>query len=188
MIDAFERALIRHPRPDHRHTLQHCQMADAAQFRRMKALGLCCNLFANHIYYWGVEHHRITMGPDRAWRMDACATARDLGVPFAIHSDAPITPLAPLFTAWCAVNRLTREGWVLGPEERIGVDDALHAITLGAACTLKLDHLVGSIEVGKYADFAVLDEDPSEVAAADLKDVPVSATILGGRDFPAPGG
>lgn len=187
MIDAFERALARHPRPDHRHTLQHCQMADAAQFRRMKALGLCCNLFANHIYYWGLEHYRITMGPDRAWRMDACAGARDAGVPFAIHSDAPITPLAPLFTAWCAVNRTTREGWVLGPEERIGVGEALRAITLGAAYTLKLDHLVGSVEVGKYADFAVLDEDPEAVAPEALKDVPVAGTVLGGRDFPAAG-
>jgi hypothetical protein len=58
----------------------------------------------------------------------------DAGVPLAIHSDAPITPLAPLFTAWCAVNRLTASGHVLGEAERIGVPEALHAITLGAAC------------------------------------------------------
>ena len=124
-LDAIEAALARHPRPDHRHTLQHCQMADAAQFRRMAALGVGANLFANHIYYWGDAHHDLTMGPDRACRMDACATALAEGVPLAIHSDAPITPLAPLFTAWCAVNRLTSSGRVLGEAERIGVDDAL---------------------------------------------------------------
>ena len=104
-IEAVARALARHPRPDHRHTLQHCQMADAAQFRRMASLGLCANLFANHIYYWGDAHYAQTMGPDRAERMDACATAAREGVRYAIHSDAPITPLGPLFTAWCAATR-----------------------------------------------------------------------------------
>src|SRR5699024_8321497 len=141
MIDAIEAALTRHPRRDHRHTLQHCQMADEAQFRRMAALGICTNLFANHVYYWGDQHREITMGPDRAMRMDACATAERLGVNFAIHSDAPVTPLGPLFTAWCAVNRLTASGQVLGPDECISIESALRAITLGAAYTLKMDHL-----------------------------------------------
>ena len=118
-LDALERALARNPRPDHRHTLQHCQMADAAQFRRMRALGVCVNLFANHIYYWGDVHQAITIGPDRAQRMNAAGTAQRLGVPFAIHSDAPITPMGPLFTAWCAVNRRTASGRVLGEGERI---------------------------------------------------------------------
>ena len=180
MIDALEDVLTHHPRRDHRATLQHCQMADESQFRRMAALGICANLFANHIYYWGDQHRDITMGPDRALRMDACRTAERLGVNFAIHSDAPVTPLAPLFTAWCAVNRLTASGKVLGESERISVDSALRAITLGAAYTLKMDHLVGSIEPGKHADFAVLEEDPTAVAPEALKDIAVWGTITGG--------
>jgi predicted amidohydrolase YtcJ len=79
------------------------------------------------------------------------------------------------------VNRQTSSGRVLGESERIGVDAALHAVTLGAAYTLHLDHLVGSIEVGKYADFCVLDEDPLAVPADRLKDVPVAGTVIGGR-------
>lgn len=187
MIDAIEAALTRHPRRDHRHTLQHCQMADEAQFRRMASLGICANLFANHIYYWGDQHRDITMGPDRAARMDACATAERLGVNFAIHSDAPVTPLGPLFTAWCAVNRITASGQVLGPNERISVASALRAITLGAAWTLGMDHLVGSIEPGKWADFAVLDEDPTAVAPEALRDIPVWGTVIGGEPTPAAG-
>ena len=186
-LDAVEAALQKHPRPDHRHTLQHCQMADAAQFRRMARLGMCVNLFANHIYYWGDAHHALTMGPDRAERMDACATALSAGVPLAIHSDAPITPLGPLFTAWCAVNRLTSSGRVLGAAERIPVADALRAITLGAAFTLHLDDRIGSIEVGKWADFCVLDDDPLAVAPEALKDVRIAGTVLGGRVLPLPG-
>ena len=71
--------------------------------------------------------------------MNACATALANGVPLAIHSDAPVTPLGPLFTAWCAVNRQTASGRILGTEERISVTDALRTITLGAAYTLGLD-------------------------------------------------
>ncbi|MEO7010677.1 MAG: amidohydrolase family protein, partial [Caldimonas sp.] len=180
-------ALAAHPRADHRHTLQHCQMADAAQFRRMAKLGICANLFANHIYYWGDAHHALTMGPDRAERMDACATALAHDVPLAIHSDAPITPLGPMFTAWCAVNRLTSSGRVLGASERISVADALRAITLGAAYTLRLDDRVGSIEIGKYADFCVLDEDPLAAKPEALKDLRIAGTVLGGRPLALPG-
>ncbi len=174
------RAIAAHPRPDHRHTLQHCQMADAAIFRRMASFGMCVNLFANHIWYWGEQHRALTMGPSRAQRLDACASALAAAVPMAIHSDVPVTPLDPLFTAWCAVNRLTPEGRVLGAAERISVTQALHAITMGAAYTLKMDHLIGSIDIGKHADFAVLEQDPYDVPAGALKDIGVAGTVVGG--------
>lgn len=186
-IDAIGRILTRAPRPDHRHVLQHGQMIDAALFRRMAALGLGANLFANHIWYWGDQHAGMTMGPDRAERLDACVSALAAGVPLAIHSDAPVTPLAPLFTAWCAVNRRTPSGRVLGAAERLTVMQALHAITLGAAWTLRLDHEIGSIECGKRADFCVLEDDPLGVDPLALKDIGIWGTVLSGRIFPARG-
>jgi len=183
-IDAIEAVLRDRPASDARFTLQHCQMAHEAHFRRMARLGICANLFANHLYYWGDQHRALTMGPERAERMDATGTAKRLGVPFSIHSDAPVTHLAPLFTAWCAVNRRTASGRVLGEAERLTVPDALHAITLGAAYTLKLDTEIGSIETGKRADFAILEDDPLAVDPAALKDVAVWGTVVGGRVFP----
>jgi predicted amidohydrolase YtcJ len=184
-IDAIGRVLERAPRLDHRHTLQHGQMIDAPMFARMARLGLCVNLFANHLWYWGDQHYEMTLGPDRAHRLDACGSALAAGVALAIHSDAPVTPLGPLFTAWCAVNRVTPKGRVLGAAERIGVPQALCAITLGAAWTLKLDHELGSIECGKRADFCVLEDDPLEVEPMALKDVRVWGTVLSGRVFEA---
>lgn len=184
-IDAIERVLARAPRPGHRHTLQHGQMIDAAMFRRMAALGLSANLFANHVWFWGDQHREITMGPDRAERLDACRSALDAGVALAIHSDAPVTPLGPLHVAWCAVNRVTPSGRVLGPAERITVAEALRAITLGAAWTLGLDGEIGSLECGKRADLAVLADDPLTVDPLRLKDIPVWGTMLSGRVFQA---
>lgn len=185
VLDTLEAALKKHPARDHRFTLQHCQLADAAQFRRMKQLGLCVNLFPNHHFHWGDEHYRLTVGPERAERMNACRTALDTGVPLAIHSDAPVTPLGPLFTAWCAVNRQTASGRTLGAHEKITVEEALRTITLGAAWTLRLDGELGSIETGKRADFAVLEDDPTEIGAAALKDVRIWGVVQGGRVFEA---
>lgn len=184
-IDAVEVALERHPRWDHRHTVQHSQLTTPAQYSRMAALGMCANIFSNHIYYWGDQHRDSTVGPERAARMDACATAQRAGVSYSIHSDAPITPMGHLQTAWCAVNRVTSTGEVLGADERITVAQAMHAVTLAGAYQLKLDHEMGSIESGKLADFAVLGEDPFEVDPMTLKDIPVWGTVLGGIPQPA---
>ena len=96
-----------------------------------------------------------------------------------------MTPLGPLFTAWCAVNRKTASGRTLGSHEKITVAEALRTITLGAAWTLKLDGEVGSIETGKRADFAVLEDDPTEIGAEKLQDVRIWGTVQGGRVFEA---
>jgi predicted amidohydrolase YtcJ len=184
-IDCTQEALRAHPVSDHRFMLQHCQLADRAQLRRMKALGMGANFFANHHFYWGDAHREQTVGPDRAERMNPCRSAQEIGVGYTIHSDAPVTPLGPLHVAWCAVNRLTASGHLLGAFERIPVEDALRAVTLGAAWTLQLDGEVGSIETGKQADFAVLEDDPLSVAPETLKDVKVWGTVQGGRVFEA---
>jgi predicted amidohydrolase YtcJ len=183
-VDCIEKVLRERPCPDHRITLQHCQLADAAMLARLKALGICASFFANHTWYWGDQHHAITVGPERADRMNPCASALAAGVPIAIHSDAPITPLDPLFTAWCAVNRITASGRQLAASERIGVHEALRTVTMGAAYTLKLDHEIGSIECGKHADFAVLEDDPLGIAPERLREVRVWGTVSGGRVFP----
>ena len=180
-LNALEAAARKFPWPAARHVLQHCQMMDRAMLRRAAELGVACNLFANHIWYFGDQHAELTIGADRAERMDAVRTALDEGVMTAIHSDAPVTPLAPLFTAWCGVNRTTMSGATLGASERIGVDEAMELITLGAARTLKLDGEIGSIAPGKRADFAILGADPLETPAEDLKDIPVLGTVFGGR-------
>jgi hypothetical protein len=139
------------------------------------------NLFANHLYYWGDTHRNDTMGPAKARHLDAVGTAVRMGIPHSIHSDAPVTPLDPLFTMWCAVNRVTSSGHVLGEAERISPIDALRAMTIGSAYLLNCDDEYGSIEVGKHADFAVLGADPSAVDPMEIKDIEVVATVLGGQ-------
>ena len=180
-IDAIADAARHHPWQDARHVLQHCQLMGMDQFVRCVELGICTNIFSNHIWYFGDQHAALTVGEDRACRMNAARAALDAGVHVALHSDAPVTPLGPLFTAWCAINRQTMSGRTLGAAQCITVPEALHAITLGAAFTLKMDHEIGSIETGKRADFAILGDDPTTVDPMALKDVPVLGTVLDGR-------
>jgi predicted amidohydrolase YtcJ len=179
-LDAVADVHRRHPRTGQRHTAQHAQMSTVAQLQRMKDLGVNVNLFSNHLWYWGDQHRDVSIGPERAALINPAASALRLGVPLAIHSDAPVTPMGHLHVAWCAVNRLTSSGQVLGPDERVSVSQALHASTLGPAYQLGVDHLVGSLEVGKFADFAVLEADPFETDPASLRDIKVWGTVLGG--------
>jgi predicted amidohydrolase YtcJ len=181
----MEKVLTLHPRPDHRHTVTHSQMTTPAQYRRMAALGMCANIFVNHIWAWGDQHIDITVGPDRAARMNAAATALASGVPISLHSDTPVTPLAPLQTIKHAVTRLTPSGRVMGKSERISAAEALKAVTLGSAYMLKMDAEVGSIEPGKLADMAVLDADPLSVPVDDIGGIKVFGTIVGGEHFAA---
>lgn len=186
-LDAVEAALEAHPRGDHRHTAQHSQLSTPDQYRRMSALGMCANLFVNHIYYWGDEHRDRIIGPDRAHRMNATATALRAGVPLSMHCDSPVTPLDVLATISIAATRKTASGKVLGEQEKLTVEQALYAMTLGSSYQLKMDHEVGSIQAGKYADFAVLDGDPLGCSAEDVREIKVRGTMVGGRAFDAPG-
>ena len=82
---------------------------------------------------------------------------------------------------------MATDGSVQASGERIGVDRALRAITIDAAHILSRDHELGSIEVGKHADFAILEDDPYEVDPMAIKDVPIWGTVLGGKVFAADG-
>jgi predicted amidohydrolase YtcJ len=187
MIDAVDLALREHAWLDHRHTVQHCQLTTAAQFRRMAKLGICGNIFANHLWYWGDQHYESTVGPERANRMEACGTARRLGVSFSLHADAAVTPIGQLHSMWCAVNRVTPKGRVLGPTERIDAYDALAAVTIDAAYQMHLDHELGTIEVGKRADFTVLEESPLDVEPLAIKNIGVWGTVVNGEPHAASG-
>jgi predicted amidohydrolase YtcJ len=73
----------------------------------------------------------------------------------------------------------------LGDHEKIAVEDALKAVTVDAAFQLHLDHEIGSIEAGKKADFAILEEDPLAVDPMQLRDIKVWGTVLAGQKFQA---
>lgn|GEM_PF-203969 len=178
-------AIEAHPRAGHRHRIEHNQLVTEDQLRRIRELGICCNQFVNHIYYWGEFHLARTLGP-RAARLNPLASLRRHGIPFALHSDCAVTPLDPLFSAWVAATRMTESGRVLGPAEKISVRDALRAITIDAAYLLGVEASRGSVDPGKLADLVALDGLPSDEDPYALRAIRPTATVVGGRVFPAP--
>jgi predicted amidohydrolase YtcJ len=181
VLQAFERAHQMYPRSNHRHMIIHCQLASDDHIRRMKALGVIPSYFVNHVYYWGDRHQSLFLGPERARRIDPLGSSCKEGLPFSLHSDLPVTPVDPIFSIHNAVNRITRGGETLGPEERIPVGDALRAYTIDAAYCSFEETEKGSIEEGKLADFAVLSANPMIVPSEELKKIRVLATVVGGQ-------
>lgn len=185
-LDVLEQLQLAHPRFDHRFTIEHYCISTTAQARRLKALGGLASVNNYFVHYRGQLHAAEGFGPDRAESTARLGSLEREGVIFAIHSDYSLvlTPINPLIAVWIAVNRVALDGeTVYAPGECIGVDRALRAITIDAAHVLSRDHLLGSIEPGKFADFAVLEDDPYEVAPMDIRDIKVRATVLGGTVF-----
>jgi hypothetical protein len=148
----------------------------------MKRLEIIPSYFINHIYYWGDRHVDLFVGPDRAARMNPLGTSLRKGLLFSVHSDYPITPVDPMFTMHTAVNRQTRSGRVLGPDERIPPREALKTFTTHAVRCSFEEAIKGSLEVGKLADFVVLSEDILGIDPLFINDIQVLQTVVGGKN------
>lgn len=181
ILNAFEAAQQAYPRADARHIIIHCQTVREDQLDRISRLGVVPSFFVVHTYYWGDRHRDIFLGPCRARRISPLQSALNRGIKFTNHNDTFVTPIDPLLSVWSAVNRLTSSGKVLGEEQRINVLDALRSVTIWAAYQFNEEKIKGSLEPGKYADMAVLGENPLTVAPERLRDIPVKATLVGNK-------
>jgi predicted amidohydrolase YtcJ len=191
-VDASLNALAKlqqiKPRFDHRFTLEHYCISTPDQARRLKALGGLASVNNYFVHYRSQLHSEEGFGPDRSEAVARLGSLEREGVIFALHSDYSLVlvPLHPLTAAWVAVNRIALDGkTVLAPGERIGVERALRAITIDAAYVLGAEQKIGSLEPGKFADFAILESDPFEISPIDLKNIAIWGTVLGGKLQPA---
>lgn len=182
LVRVYARALEDSPNPN-KHELRpvmiHCQTARRDHYARMRELGMIPSIFSSHIWHWGDIHLR-NFGEGRGSRVSACGWAREEGLPFTLHNDTPIVPNDMMLSVWCAVMRVTKTGVELDQNLRVGVYDALRAITVNGAYQYGEEAHKGTLEVGKRADMAVLDANPLEVDPATIKDIKVMATIKDG--------
>lgn len=181
ILDVYEEALRRWPRDDHRLRLEHVGAIRDEQLRRAHDLGVTCSLFVDQIHYWGDVIVDGLFGPERGNRWMPCGSALATGMRISLHNDPPVTPEEPLRNISVAATRTAPSGRVLGPEQRISVQQAIRAQTLDAAYQLFSDDVIGSLEVGKYADMVVLSADPRTVPPADIADLEVCETYLAGQ-------
>ncbi len=184
MIHILRTLLANTPRIDHRFSLEHFAYTTEDQNRALKNLGAVVSANPYYHYILSDIYSAQWLGPDRGEQMVRLGSLERLGVPFTLHSDMPMAPLSPLTLAWTATNRVTINGNRTGQSERVSLDAALRAITIGAAYAVGWEDEIGSIRAGKRADFTVLDEDPYEAGAGGLKDISVWGTVFEGEVAP----
>ncbi|MDY6997898.1 MAG: amidohydrolase family protein [Actinomycetota bacterium] len=183
-LDAYEAALNRHGLldSDHRWRLEHCGAGTRAQFDRAARLGVHVSLAPFQYYYWGDLLDGAMFDHKHGARWQAFGDAVASGACVSLHNDGSVSPPTPVINIATAATRRTRAGSVHGADQAISLDDAWRAQTIDAARTLNRDHLVGSISVGKLADFVELTADPWSVEPTELIErVQVTGTWLGGR-------
>lgn len=184
VLDQLEGNLRRNPREDHRTVIVHFAVSRSEQVDRIKALGA---IVSGNPYYpvaLADTYREDGLDPRRADAMVRMGDVEKAGVSFSFHSDMPMAPGRPLFLMECAVTRISSRGHLRGPEQRVTREGALRAITLGAAYSLRLEKEVGSIELGKLANFTILADNPLTVPPQDIGEIEVWGTVHEGRLLP----
>ena len=181
LIEAVEKAGARHELGDHRTVVIHAQVTREDQLDRYAALGMIPSFFSAHTFYWGDWHRDSVLGVERAERISPMHSAQRRGIPFTVHNDAPIVPPDMVRLLWASVNRRTRSGDILGPQQRIDVATALRAMTAHAAYQNFEEAEKGTLEVGKLADLVILSANPLEMAPEDLLDLRIVETFSRGQ-------
>ncbi len=185
VVANLERAMRRNPRFDHRTTVVHFGFAAPEQVDKLHALGAIISANPYYVTAMAGFYSKVGIGPERAPNMVPLGDVmRNGGMAISLHSDMPMAPAKPLQLMWSAVNRITAEGQVAGPQHKVDVETALKAITINAAYSIRLENEIGSIEPGKFANFTVLEQSPFDVDPIKLKDIKVWGTVLEGRAQP----
>ena len=145
-----------------------------------KRLGIVPSYYSVHPYFWG-DWHRLSFGEARASFISPVKATVERGIPFTVHNDSPVVPPDIMRLVSITVNRQTRSGYVLGPDQRASVEEALYAVTQGAAYQYFEEDEKGSITVGKRADFVILEQNPLTADPQDLADIGIVETFARGR-------
>ena len=178
LLEAFEKALVRLPRPDHRHRIEHSSVVSPAILQKVRELELVLVL---HSYVYEHGDKMEAFGADRWGMMHPNRSALDMGIPVAGNSDYGVSAAIPMLRIQSMVTRTSAEGKVYGPEQRISPEEAIRVWTMGSAFSVFEEDIKGSIEAGKLADFVILSSDPTAVPADEIKDITVHMTVVGGR-------
>jgi len=178
-LKAIERAQAEAPRPDPRHRIEHCTMIDDDLLAWMARLGVMALPFGSYLWQHGEKLLRFY--GIRAARMFAHQSFLRAGVRVAGSSDHPAGLYPPLLGVQSMVTRQTASGEVIGPEEKISLEEAFRMYTLYAAYAAGEEHLKGQLLPGRLADLVVLEQDPWETPPDQISRIGIHMTIVGGR-------
>jgi hypothetical protein len=185
-LDAYQNAAEVNKTTDARPRIEHIETISAADIDRFGKLGVIASMQPLHSYpdddtlnIWARN-----IGPERASRPWVWNSIQDKGGVLAFGSDWPVVTLNPWKGVQTAVTRQTSEGDPPGgfvPRQRLSLEDAIRAYTLGAAFAGRREKTEGSLEAGKLADFILLDQDLLKIEPSQIDKTEVLFTVVGGK-------
>ena len=183
-LDAYGNALKGEKDSSKRHRIEHCSILNNDRIQTMVDLGISPSFLIGHVGYWGYAFKTVIFEKKTQY-LDLCKSSLDAGLRISLHSDYGVSPMGPLRMMEQAITRIMEadpELNVLNQEECLTPEQALRAMTYDAAWQCHADKWVGSLEIGHFADFVILEKDPLnlETHHNELRDLPVLETWLGG--------
>ena len=163
-----------------RDVIIHGQYIREDQLDQAKNMNMIASLFPLHTFYWGDWHTQL-IGDSLVQNISPVKTALKKGLDVTIHTDAPVALPNLMRVLWTAVERTSRSGKIIGPDERITPYEALQAITIWSAYQHFEEDKKGTLENGKLADLVILDKNPLKVNTEEIKDIQVLKTIKEGK-------
>ncbi len=183
VLDAYERALAGVPGGDYRLRIEHAQVLAPEDIPRFVSLGVIPSMQPTHATS-DMPWAGARLGPDRLAGAYAWRSLLNTGVRLPLGSDFPVESPAPLWGIYAAVTRQDHAGQPVGgwlPGQRLTLTEAVRGFTLDAAYSTFDEGLKGSLEEGKLADLVVLSADPFTVAPAEILEIEVRMTVVGGE-------
>lgn len=173
ILNAYEYVLKKYPKEDHRHRIEHFGFATPEQITLAKELGIAIAFQPAFTYQKG-STYTARLGKERFQRSYPLRDLLDAGLLVGGGSDSMVSPLDPIFGIHTAVN-CPNEG------QRITVEEAIRLYTISSAALAFQEKEKGSLEVGKLADFAVLEKDLREVEPSEIENIKVTMTVFRGK-------
>ena len=180
LFEALKPVIAKHGVKPGQVTLIHGQFIRPDQVKELKSLGIFPSMFPMHTFYWGDWYKQI-VGPDQAARISPMRSILNTGLHATSHTDAPVALPNLMQVVWATVNRTSRSGTVIGPDERVNPYEAMKMITLWGAEQFGEQATKGSIKEGKLADLVVLSDNPLTVDPATINQIQVLETIKEGK-------
>jgi predicted amidohydrolase YtcJ len=180
-LKAVEDAEKKYGYNDHRTVIIHAQTLRKDQIPTLVKLKILPSLFPMHTYYWGDWHAESVLGEPRADYISPCRDVIDAGLTITSHHDAPVTFPNSMRVLDATVNRVTRSGKILGPDQRITPYEGLKTLTDWAAYQYFEEKSKGTLTVGKLADLVILDKNPLKINPMEIHDIQVLESIKEGK-------
>ena len=180
LFEALRPVVAKHGVKPGQVTLIHGQFIRPDQVQALRSLGIFPSMFPMHTFYWGDWYKQI-VGPEQAAQISPMRSILNTGLHATSHTDAPVALPNLMQVVWATVNRTSRSGAVIGPDERVTPYEAMKMVTLWGAEQFGEQATKGSIKEGKIADLVVLSDNPITMDPAEINQVQVLETIKEGK-------